>query len=122
MAKTLFSWGGNAKCPWDEFNSANQLRVNPRVEAVSIVGSVVECSPATRAARVRFPDDATVFFFYLRHQLHFVWDWWTRTKSYFLIFPSVDCYISDKLLSFFNTYLQAGLHISGLSTIGLNER
>ena len=25
---------------------------------VSIVGSVVECSPATRAARVRFPDDA----------------------------------------------------------------
>ena len=24
-----------------------------------IVGSVVECSPATRAARVRFPDDAT---------------------------------------------------------------
>ena len=29
---------------------------------VSIVGSVVECSPATRAARVRFPDDATSFF------------------------------------------------------------
>ena len=30
----------------------------------SIVGSVVECSPATRAARVRFPDDAeSVFFF-----------------------------------------------------------
>ena len=26
--------------------------------ALSIVGSVVECSPATRAARVRFPDDA----------------------------------------------------------------
>jgi hypothetical protein len=25
---------------------------------LSIVGSVVECSPATRAARVRFPDDA----------------------------------------------------------------
>ena len=24
----------------------------------SIVGSLVECSPATRAARVRFPDDA----------------------------------------------------------------
>ena len=24
----------------------------------SIVGSMVECSPATRAARVRFPDDA----------------------------------------------------------------
>ena len=29
---------------------------------VSIVGSVVECSPATRAARVRFPDDATFCF------------------------------------------------------------
>ena len=29
---------------------------------MSIVGSVVECSPATRAARVRFPDDATSFF------------------------------------------------------------
>ena len=28
----------------------------------SIVGSVVECSPATRAARVRFPDDAETFF------------------------------------------------------------
>jgi hypothetical protein len=27
----------------------------------SIVGSVVECSPATRAARVRFPDDANLF-------------------------------------------------------------
>ena len=31
----------------------------PPVE--SIVGSVVECSPATRAARVRFPDDAHLF-------------------------------------------------------------
>ena len=28
----------------------------------SIVGSVVECSPATRAARVRFPDDANSFY------------------------------------------------------------
>ena len=27
----------------------------------SIDGSVVECSPATRAARVRFPDDAQIF-------------------------------------------------------------
>ena len=32
---------------------------------VSIVGSVVECSPATRAARVRFPDDAVSFFLLL---------------------------------------------------------
>ena len=30
---------------------------------LSIVGSVVECSPATRAARVRFPDDANFRFF-----------------------------------------------------------
>ena len=30
----------------------------------SIVGSVVECSPATRAARVRFPDDANIFVFF----------------------------------------------------------
>ena len=28
---------------------------------LSIVGSLVECSPATRAARVRFPDDAKSF-------------------------------------------------------------
>ena len=28
-----------------------------------IVGSVVECSPTTRAARVRFPDDTTMRFF-----------------------------------------------------------
>ena len=32
-------------------------------EQISIVGSVVECSPATRAARVRFPDDAMSFRF-----------------------------------------------------------
>ena len=29
---------------------------------MSIGGSVVECSPATRAARVRFPADATFIF------------------------------------------------------------
>jgi hypothetical protein len=33
-----------------------------RHDGHSIVGSVVECSPATRAARVRFPDDADIFF------------------------------------------------------------
>jgi hypothetical protein len=32
------------------------------IEYRSIVGSVVECSPATRAARVRFPDDAIFYF------------------------------------------------------------
>ena len=31
---------------------------------VSIVGSVVEYSPATRAARVRFPDDAQFLFLF----------------------------------------------------------
>ena len=31
------------------------------ISIISIVGSVVECSPATRAARVRFPDDARLF-------------------------------------------------------------
>ena len=30
----------------------------------SIDGSVVECSPATRAARVRFPVDALLYSFY----------------------------------------------------------
>ena len=38
---------------------------------MSIVGSVVECSPATRAARVRFPDDASYFSF--AHCLFFTW-------------------------------------------------
>ena len=56
---------------WDEVNSANQLRVNPCVEAVSIVGSVVECSPATRAARVRFPDDAIVLFLFFA--INYIW-------------------------------------------------
>jgi hypothetical protein len=33
---------------------------------ISISGSVVECSPATRAARVRFPADAVTFYYYLQ--------------------------------------------------------
>ena len=36
---------------------------------VSIVGSVVECSPATRAARVRFPDDANFFSCFGKHKV-----------------------------------------------------
>ena len=36
----------------------------PQDPHVSIVGSVVECSPATRAARVRFPDDAQYLFLF----------------------------------------------------------
>ena len=31
-------------------------------KSMSIGGSMVECSPATRAIRVRFPADATTFF------------------------------------------------------------
>jgi hypothetical protein len=38
------------------------LQMCPVCFQASIVGSVVECSPATRAARVRFPDDANLFF------------------------------------------------------------
>jgi hypothetical protein len=37
------------------------LQMCPVYFQASIVGSVVECSPATRAARVRFPDDANLF-------------------------------------------------------------
>ena len=33
---------------------------------ICIVGSVVECSPATRAARVRFPDDAIFYHSFLK--------------------------------------------------------
>ena len=37
-----------------------------------IVGSVVECSPATRAARVRFPDDAWFFASkQMQHECHY---------------------------------------------------
>ena len=32
---------------------------------ISIGGSVVECSPATRAARVRFPADAVFIFIFI---------------------------------------------------------
>ena len=38
---------------------------NSRLSSTSIGGSVVECSPATRAARVRFPADATCFVYTL---------------------------------------------------------
>ena len=37
-------------------------------EYLCIVGSVVECSPATRAARVRFPDDANFYDFSLANK------------------------------------------------------
>ena len=41
--------------------SGQSIESVPHIEEISIVGSVVECSPATRAARVRFPDDANFF-------------------------------------------------------------
>ena len=42
-------------------NIFNLLGLRQGFNIASIVGSVVECSPATRAARVRFPDDASTF-------------------------------------------------------------
>ena len=47
--------------------SGQSIESVPHIEEISIVGSVVECSPATRAARVRFPDDAGLpFGFFLK--------------------------------------------------------
>ena len=43
------------------FHKTNIFSFPPIFLTSSIVGSVVECSPATRAARVRFPDDANIF-------------------------------------------------------------
>ena len=43
-------------------NIFNLVGLRQEFNIASIVGSVVECSPATRAARVRFPDDAITFF------------------------------------------------------------
>ena len=42
-------------------NIFNLFGLRQEFNITSIVGSVVECSPATRAARVRFPDDANIF-------------------------------------------------------------
>jgi hypothetical protein len=49
------------KCNHFEYPK-NIIQVDKEVCIEGIVGSVVECSPATRAARVRFPDDAKYFF------------------------------------------------------------
>ncbi len=60
--------GSKFKCQMIHASIASKLFVlwtyrtkNLLFHQASIVGSVVECSPATRAARVRFPDDATKF-------------------------------------------------------------
>ena len=57
----LLQWCLRFKC----HGALLQLRVafSVAVPCLSIVGSVVECSPATRAARVRFPDDAQILLF-----------------------------------------------------------
>ena len=51
---------------------------------LSIVGSVVECSPATRAARVRFPDDAKSFCFLISKLI------FSTKPTYFLILLKFD--------------------------------
>ena len=49
-------------------NIFNLVGLRQEFNIASIVGSVVECSPATRAARVRFPDDAVYFFIKLERK------------------------------------------------------
>ena len=51
------------------FMLRNRNRISPF--PVSIGGSVVECSPATRAARVRFPADADAFIYLSDYPLYF---------------------------------------------------
>ena len=48
-------------CWQENVGFVSLFRRDCKVESVSIGGSVVECSPATRAARVRFPADASDF-------------------------------------------------------------
>ena len=52
-------------------NIFNLLGLRQGFNIASIVGSVVECSPATRAARVRFPDDANIFLHFLHLRTSF---------------------------------------------------
>ena len=47
-----------------EISKSNYTKYFCSLTQESIVGSVVECSPATRAARVRFPDDAVHFWLF----------------------------------------------------------
>ena len=52
-------------------NIFNLVGLRQEFNIASIVGSVVECSPATRAARVRFPDDANIFLHFLHLRTSF---------------------------------------------------
>ena len=53
-------WSVVWNCKMSVWAQSNLEKKTPLRFQHCIVGSVVECSPATRAARVRFPDDATV--------------------------------------------------------------
>ena len=57
----------------------------------SIVGSVVECSPATRAARVRFPDDAVKI---LLHCVK-VRVWFLQVYSFFFVKCDINARCND---------------------------
>ena len=59
----------------------------------SIVGSVVECSPATRAARVRFPDDANFYDFSCCKQEGGSWN---DISRWYFILPSLFCEAASK--------------------------
>ena len=73
-------------------NIFNLVGLRQEFNIASIVGSVVECSPATRAARVRFPDDANIFF----HFLH-LGTW----KLVFKNFPFSPSSLHSKYMSYF---------------------
>ena len=63
--KVLFSVENFSFCVFFIFLEIKKLLIVKNLKAINtqgIVGSVVECSPATRAARVRFPDDASFYF------------------------------------------------------------
>ena len=66
-ARTLQYWdtGRFPRKRWRRVHhfGAGGYAILPTAHQNSIVGSVVECSPATRAARVRFPDDAVAVSF-----------------------------------------------------------
>ena len=64
----------------------------------SIVGSVVECSPATRAARVRFPDDAIILKIQINADL-FCIDEWIFNREFSILRKGWKMY-------YFNQYLQ----------------
>ncbi len=85
----------------------------------SIVGSVVECSPATRAARVRFPDDAILFHLNDYNVLsiiggdwtfNFVKNFVTRLFVVWRLYPDVDFFIS--FICFSNAMRQIMWHFS----------